>query len=180
MSKKKSGNSIYWILGILLVLFFGILIYSTSNSNTSIEYSFNEDVEMNGDNYQNKIGEAVIINNKMIPAKVRIKDLIGCIYDNGTYQYNVEHIGSRDKTQSYDIISGDYYSTYVEVSSKDEITLDLIINQGYPIRDLIKPTEKNLSGEYTLYLFEAENSYIYNLCQELRKEDSYKTITLNY
>lgn len=182
MAKKSNKNHLI-ALAVLLIMFFALLIFSTTNANVSINYNFKEEIELTTlPEYNNRvnIGEVTINNNGFLPSKIKLKTYVLCFIseekEDITYQLDI--VGRT--TSSENIFPPNYYSRFVEVSGNENLTLE-IIPQIYPynIRTLIN--ENNFNNKTVeMHIFEVEEAEeTYNYCNGKNKIDAFKRVNVN-
>ena len=144
------------ILIILILLFFGLIFYSTTKINTSISYNFFDvNFTLNTETSYAKIGEVKLTNNKPIPTRFQLKKLIGCAYQKkhiNTY-YDTQYVGNEDRKQYYDFLSGRYNNMIAEVGGGETQLLDINIYVNEPL------TIKNVKTNKSFYLYIFENNF---------------------
>ncbi len=168
---ENNRGTLYLILiGVLILVFIGLLFLS-SPDNTSIKYKFEDAIVVSDiSSFTAQIGNVNVKNYNILPAKIELKDLVACVFDD-----NFD--GNLDVT--YGAVRNYYYNKhFIELKSKEEKSISIILeNMKY-----YKETEPNNKGNFKLYLFENPQEEYYfdnSLCYEFRKADAIKIIDIN-
>ena len=172
MSENENNRStLYIVLIVVLILVFIGLLFLSSTDNTDIKYEFEDAIVVSGtSSFTSQIGNVNVKNYNILPAKVELKDLVVCVFDD-----NFD--GNLDIT--YGAVRN-YYDNkhFIELKSKEEKSVSIILeNIKY-----YKETEPNDKGDFKLYLFEnTRQEYYYDnsICYEFRKADAVKIIDVN-
>lgn len=183
--EHKENNLIHISLLVILVLvFFGLMFLSTTNKNLETKYTFFDEVKINENNYNVKIGELYVKNTGRIASKISVDSYKGCIFDDSTldYQYGFD-ISYAGSTTNYNDFTNSQRQS-IEVGSKDEKTFGMTLNGFYPYQtkfdDKGVPVTSNTTKNYNLYIFKikpTESDY-YNYCVNAQKADAIKIIKL--
>lgn len=173
MIKKASISGHIYILAILLVAFFAILIMSTSLDPTNDSYDFKDEITLNSLS-EILIGSVISTNEAIFPKKVKLKNLIGCVYE-GDYSERELYIDYRGQQLNY----GGYSGVTYELSSNSNKKLDIYLNYlELEYKDL-SGSYKDLPKEFDLYIFEnGEDESLYRFCQNIDKNKALKIIKI--
>lgn len=175
MAKQdNTTKKILYSIAVLVIIFFALLILSSS-VNVDTKYSYVDEIQTKNEyEYENKIGEITLTNNGILPARVELKSLRGCLFESIQYPSDI-YISYRGAFSSY----YDGYRKYsYDISSGDEEKID--INLEYFPRKLNPQKEEIQNQNMTLYLFEVDKGLdnYYNFCNNAKKEDAFKTIII--
>ena len=174
MTENKDNRSMFYIfvLVILVLVFIGLLFLS-SPDNTNVTYEF-EDVTIVSDtlSFTSQIGSVNVKNYNILPAKVELKNLVACVFDDG-FDGNLG--------VTYGAVRNYYDNKYfIELNSKEEKSIPIVLENII----YYKETEPNNLNEvnFKLYLFENPHQGDYfdkSQCYELRRTDAIKIIDVN-
>lgn len=198
MAKENTKKPLY--IGALIVLFavfFVILFFGGSQVGVDINYDINKDNvkvttfktnDYYGD-FNVKIGEVKVTNSGILPKKVELDKFVLCQISDyyGNSGYEVVYKGKVSEENLDKFASYSYEKiNYVEVSSGEEINLDLSPSVSqYKLESMVREY-KAQSGNFTFYLFKVDKgeldsySYYYNydnLCSSKRQEDAMQSLT---
>ena len=149
----KNKNLITLI--ILILLFLGLLFYSTTKINTSTSYNFFDvNFTLHRVTSYAKIGEVKLTNNKPIPTRFQLKKLVGCSYQNNSIEiYDTQYIENGNRKQYYEFL-GRYDDGIIEVGEGETLLLDINIYVYEPLRVKKDGREIKTNKSVYLYLFE--------------------------
>lgn len=174
MVKDNKSKKILYSITVLIIIFFALLILSSS-INVDTKYSYLDDITTTSDySYDNTIGELTLKNNGILPARVELKSIRGCLFENDLGS-NELYITYRGGMISY--LNG-YREYKYDLSSGEEKKVDITVE--YLPRKAISKKDEVFNETTTLYLFEIEKGLdnYYNFCNNAIKEDAFKTITI--
>lgn len=161
---------------VLVGLFLGIMFLSTTLQDVSVKYTY-EDKVTSILNNNVKLGTVSIQNNGVVPAKVKLKALIGCVYEDG----NANEVYISYSGASNEFING-FNRQYIEVSTKENKDYS-IFAEYFPVRyveNMPAGKENLLLNNFTLYLFENTlDNNRYGFCLDLKKEDALRVIEVS-
>lgn len=177
-AEKKKNNMVHIALLAFLAVVFLVLIFFSSGGGVSEEYTFTDEqitITKIPSTYNSgfKIGEVQVENNWILPAKVKLKNLVVCylLDTQGDRPYRVNYVGA---DTSYNIYYEGSYQA-LEISGGESKTLEIeVLSDYYPLRPTI--VDLDLNGKInTFYLFEVdEGTDVYSVCSELEEEDALK------
>lgn len=175
MVKDNKLKKILYSIAVLVIIFFALLILSSS-ANVEVKYSYQDEVTITNEySYDNKIGELNLKNNGILPARIQLKSIRGCLFES--------EFGDNELFITYRGAMISYFNGYREykydISSGEEKKVDIIVE--YLPRKVIDNKDEIINQTTTLYLFEVEKGLdnYYNFCSNAVKEDAFKTITIN-
>lgn len=157
-----------YVLGLLIVIFLAVMFLSTSLQNVSVEYNYEKGVSsIQGNNV--KLGSVVVDNQGIVPAKVKLKALTGCTFNNdNSNEIYISYSGA-----NREFIDG-YNRPYVEVSANEVKEFSIFANY-FPTKS-ISPGSLVIET-FTLYLFETNPEDLrYEYCLGADKKDALTSI----
>lgn len=176
MEKRKINNKFHLVLiGFLLILFFSLLLYSTVD-NSTINYelkSYDQNLVVEE---RLLIGKVDIKNNNVLPSKVFLKKYVVCDFSNSyPNSYIVNYVGEKIGQEYYNMFN-EYQKPFIELSSKEEIKLNLVVNR-FPIQKPASSDEELIQRNLYLYELNYEEE-IWNSCESKSPSDALRTYTL--
>ena len=129
---EKNSKKILIIIIILITLFFSVLLFSILYKNTTVNYHFEEDIQIDSRDKEPeiRIGYVEIENFGVLPVREKINTYVLCNFDESQYQktYILNYRG--ETTENYDeIFSSSYNYKYVDVSRKSSKKLYYYLNK---------------------------------------------------
>ena len=173
MTENENNRGVLYIfLLVILVLVFVGLLFLSSPDNTNVTYEF-EDATIVSDtlSFTAQIGSVNVKNYNILPAKVELKNLVACVFDEPDFD--------GDLGVTYGAVRNYYDNKYfIELNSKEEKSISIILENII----YYKETEPINKMDFKLYLFENPQQEYYfdnGLCYELRRTDPIKIIDIN-
>ena len=182
MNKNASWHIV--LIGLLAVIFLGVMFLSTSQVGVERSVEFVDTVELSQDfteNTQFTIGTLRITNEGPLTKRVDVPQYVVC-----HFRTEREPLGFDVNLQGVRTTSGDsaepfgntyYYQQYIDVSSEEAIAGDYVVSARYPY---LRPTEQDTIYDTTkpyVHVFElAEGEYPYDACLSKSEEQAIKVI----
>ena len=172
------------IIGVLAIIFFGILVISTATVNVDENYNFDSNIEISSlDNYnaEFKVGSINIQNNGFFPARVELKRFVVCQISDyfGDQTYQVNYQGRTTYTNRDEFFSGTRKEV-VDISAGDERILDIVPSvNSYTLKQMVKKYDLN-GRTLPFYVFELEEESMsyYRYCDDVSKSEAYQVINV--
>lgn len=176
---KASNTSYIVTIGVLIVVFFTLLVMSSGNKNVNVEYKFEDNVEItNLGGYDNtKLGTVKISNGNFLPTRVKLKNLKVCNYEDLSYSYGFD-VYYTDSYRGNEVFNG-YYNNAVDVSMKTDKEIAIYTGLSPIVYDKGFDNKVNFTKDYDLYIFDTQNQeYRGDFCVNTKPEDALKYIKL--
>jgi len=174
--KKETRLLHLYLLGGLIIIFFGILFLATVFKDVSTTYEFVESIDVLDQNSL-KLGTVEIENHGFMSARVDLKVLVACSFDRRNVNAKVVY-SSVDVNRKVSVEGNYNFIEYLDMkaNSKEIVQLSIPFYEMNP-RMLDKPTTQEFDKEFTLYLFELESDYgYYYFCDTASKDSAIETI----
>ena len=153
------------VLVILSVLFLAILLISTSQIGVNYQYTFKDEIIAKDGQIQ--VGELSITNTWILPARVKVKTLYGCILNESSHQLYVSY--------NSPFLNYNYYRNSIDVSPKSENKYQINL-EYYPVFDRESSTKSVREDDFEIVLFEGNDQYGYGFCNEPNLNNAVKVI----
>jgi len=168
--KKNVGRIQLYLLAGLILIFFGILFLSTVFKNVSTNYTFEEQITTNKEEFN--IGKLKITNHAPITAKINLKALKACDLEDRSRNLNLKYIGKN--VNGYN----SYNKQNIEIHGKSTETINLEVNHyRYDTYNKKENPNNNTKLDLNINIFElTKDDDQYSYCKTADKKNSIANI----
>ena len=187
MAKAKNTGHII-VLVLLGIIFLGLLFFSTEKSQIQVNSIFKEEFTLTSiPGYYSKsptIGTIEITNNGVLPKKVFLDKYALCYFSENGNEETIEVLYKGDISfMNSEVFSGRSEIQFVEPSAKETINIDVVAYflTEYTFKETLKKSNNTIkNGTFYLYKLPQNEIVHYNYCSSQKKEDSIRTINVNF
>lgn len=170
-TKQKKPQLVYFLLGGVIIIFLGLLFFSTMDSSITTEIEFKDSINISNVEGNYIVGTLNIENTGFLPQRVILPNYLACTQDKQRIDLN--YLNSNYQND----ITG-MSKQYIDVSGKssEKIHLTTYYHMFEPKRENQTQSE-NIE---IVYVFKSDNNQRYNYQECLNKEfsDAITSITL--